>query len=98
MMMKNETGSIELILGPMFSGKSTELQRRLRRHMIAKRKCVAVKYRHDTRSAANEIATHDLRLTEAVPCERIAEIAPMLGEYSVIGIDEGQFFPDVLRS
>lgn len=53
-------GHIQLILGPMFSGKSTELLRRMRRYLCAKHKCVIIKYRHDTRySDESAFATHD---------------------------------------
>jgi thymidine kinase len=53
------TGEIQLILGPMFSGKSTELLRRIRRYTIAKRKCLVIKYKKDTRYSEDSLATHD---------------------------------------
>ncbi len=52
-------GEIQLILGPMFSGKSTELLRRIRRYTVAKRKCLVVKYKQDTRYSQESLATHD---------------------------------------
>jgi thymidine kinase len=55
-----ESGHIELIYGPMFSGKSTELLRRIRRHTIAKRRCLVVKFKHDTRYSEQKMSTHDL--------------------------------------
>ncbi len=94
--MASERGSIELIIGPMFAGKSTELQRRMRRHTIARKSCIGVKYKFDTRYAAEEIATHDHHLIKAFPCTKLEEVQPLLMKYNVIGIDEGQFFPDVI--
>ena len=54
------TGSVELIIGPMFSGKSTELMRKVKRYTIAQKKCLVVNYAKDNRySTENVIATHD---------------------------------------
>lgn len=53
------SGSIELILGPMFSGKTTELLRRMRRHRLADRRVVVIKYVKDTRYHASRCTTHD---------------------------------------
>ena len=52
-------GEIQLILGPMFSGKTTELLRRIRRFQVAKRECVVLKYAKDTRYNVKEASTHD---------------------------------------
>ena len=52
-------GHIELIIGPMFAGKSTELLRRMKRHEVAGNKCLRVKFSEDTRYSADSIATHD---------------------------------------
>ena len=52
-------GSLQLIFGPMFSGKSTELMRRIRRYKIAKRNCVVIKYKADTRYSVEKAVTHD---------------------------------------
>ena len=56
-------GRIEIIMGPMFAGKSTELLRRMKRHEIAGSKCLRIKYAGDTRYSDDSIATHD-RLVE----------------------------------
>ncbi len=95
MIKKEQEGSIELVLGPMFSGKSTELQRRIRRYRFAKKSCIIVKYRLDTRYAKEEVATHDRQLMDAIPALTLAEVYSTLQQFDVIGIDEGQFFPDV---
>lgn len=91
-------GSIELILGPMFSGKTTELFRRIRRYTFANYRCIVIKYRKDQRyAAAGEASTHDQLMLAANPCERLAEAVDEVGGFDVIGIDEGQFFPDLLE-
>ena len=56
----NFKGMIELIIGPMFAGKSTELLRRVRKHEISGKQCLYVKYAADTRYDTTSIATHDL--------------------------------------
>lgn len=92
---KGEHGRLELIYGPMFSGKSTELLRRIRRFNIAKKSCAVVKYKFDTRYADEEMATHDKQLIKAIPATLLVDIYPSLKKYDVVGIDEGQFFSDV---
>jgi hypothetical protein len=52
-------GHIELIIGPMFAGKSTELLRRMKRLEVAGNKCLRVKYSEDTRYSSDKISTHD---------------------------------------
>lgn len=55
-----QPGSIEIIYGPMFSGKSSELLRKIRRFEHAKNKCLVINYLHDNRySQEDEMATHD---------------------------------------
>jgi ABC-type phosphate/phosphonate transport system ATPase subunit len=53
-------GKIEMIIGPMFAGKSTELLRRMNRHKFSGKSCLYVKYVEDTRYCEKSIATHDL--------------------------------------
>lgn len=56
----SEEGYIEVIYGPMFSGKSSELLRKVRRFQHAKKKCLVVNYIHDNRYSAEDVmATHD---------------------------------------
>ena len=56
---KQQKGRIELIMGPMFAGKSTELMRRVRRHNISGKKTLYIKYIADDRYSNECIATHD---------------------------------------
>lgn len=93
---KNMSGQIQMILGPMFSGKSTELIRRLKRLQIAKYKCLTVKYSKDMRYDPNDISTHDqVKLKASIAVNELNPIREMAENYEVIGIDEGQFYPDI---
>lgn len=87
---------MDLIIGPMFSGKSTELLRRIRTHKIAKRNCVLIKPKIDDRYSDNKIVTHDKLERDAIVLEFLADYDPT--EIDVIGIDEGQFFPDLVET
>ncbi|KAM6939705.1 thymidine kinase, cytosolic [Xenentodon cancila] len=90
-------GQIQVIFGPMFSGKSTELMRRVRRFQIAQYKCLVIKYAKDTRYSDTGVATHDKYTMEAVPATSLEAVRPMALQACVIGIDEGQFFPDTVE-
>lgn len=93
---KNFSGSIEVIFGPMFSGKSTELLRRVKRNTIAQKKCLLISYAKDNRySSENVVSTHDKQMMKALKCMTIEEALPHYKDYDVIAIDEGQFFVDV---
>jgi len=89
-------GSIEMIIGPMFAGKSTELLRRVRRLEIAGKKCLHIKYVADTRYDADCITTHDNNKIKALAVKELSEIGDKWQEYEVIAVDEGQFFLDVV--
>ncbi|XP_037349778.1 thymidine kinase, cytosolic isoform X1 [Talpa occidentalis] len=89
-------GQIQVILGPMFSGKSTELMRRVRRFQIAQYKCLVIKYAKDTRYSSN-FSTHDRNTMEALPACLLRDVAQESQAVAVIGIDEGQFFPDIVE-
>lgn len=54
-----QTGRIEMIIGPMFAGKSTELIRRVKRLEISGKRCLTIKYIMDDRYSAESISTHD---------------------------------------
>jgi thymidine kinase len=91
-------GWIEAICGPMFSGKSEELMRRLRRAMIARKRVQVFKPAIDQRFSSDEIVSHnDLRMKSQV-IQRASEILPLLDPRTeVVGIDETNFFgPDLV--
>eukprot|EP01029_Cantina_marsupialis_P023042 TRINITY_DN5690_c0_g2_i1.p1 TRINITY_DN5690_c0_g2~~TRINITY_DN5690_c0_g2_i1.p1 ORF type:complete len:249 (+),score=66.22 TRINITY_DN5690_c0_g2_i1:104-748(+) len=85
------------ILGPMFSGKTSALLSAMRRHRIAKRKCLLIKYSQDCRySDECVVATHDKNMLSAdVSASTLSEVGDMWMDYDVVGVDEGQFFPDL---
>jgi thymidine kinase len=86
-------GSIEVITGSMFSGKSEELIRRVRRAQIARQKVQLFKPRIDTRFSSGEIVSHSEMKMPSQVVERADEILPLVaGDTEVVGIDEGQFF------
>lgn len=89
------TGQVQLILGPMFSGKSTELIRRLKRYQVAKYEVLIIKYAKDVRYDENGISTHDRQTLPAVAATTLQDLTKKAMAYDVIGIDEGQFFPDI---
>eukprot|EP01111_Echinosteliopsis_oligospora_P001232 TRINITY_DN1177_c0_g1_i1.p1 TRINITY_DN1177_c0_g1~~TRINITY_DN1177_c0_g1_i1.p1 ORF type:complete len:190 (-),score=39.83 TRINITY_DN1177_c0_g1_i1:336-905(-) len=88
--------SIQVIMGPMFSGKTTELLRRLRRFTFANKSCVVIKYKKDTRYSEDLLSTHDKQMTPALPTEILADVMEQCKKFDVIGVDEGQFFPDIV--
>ncbi|KAK7072749.1 Thymidine kinase, cytosolic [Halocaridina rubra] len=90
-------GQVQIIFGPMFSGKTTELMRRLKRYQIAKHNCLIIKYAKDVRYDNDGIATHDKQTLPAVSTTVLQDLKEKAEAYSVIGIDEGQFFPDTVE-
>lgn len=86
------TGWIEVICGCMFSGKTEELIRRLRRAQIAKQKVAVFKPKVDNRYSSVNIVTHSDQSLVAKVIEDAEEIFTFMGDAQVIGIDEGQFF------
>ena len=93
-------GRLELITGPMFSGKSEELIRRLKRARIARQRVACFKPDIDLRYHRTAIASHSSQTHEACTVanvERLREaLATQLAEIEVIGIDEAQFFDDAI--
>jgi thymidine kinase len=98
--MNSETGEgkIELILGPMFSGKSTRLIELMRKYVYKAKKTIMVKYFADQRySEKSEVVTHDLIKYDSINCKLLRNSFDTLKQYDVIGIDEGQFFADLVE-
>lgn len=87
------SGWIEVITGSMFSGKSEELIRRIRRAQIARQKVQIFKPRIDSRYASDQIVSHsEMRLPSEVVSSSADIVARVAPETEVVGIDEGQFF------
>ncbi len=88
-----KTGWIEVICGSMFSGKSEELIRRIRRAEIAKQKVQVFKPSIDDRFSTNNVASHSGHFWDAVPVSSAGEIArQVLPDTDVVAVDEVQFF------
>ena len=85
-------GWLEVVCGPMFSGKSEELIRRLRRAEIAGQRALIVKPRIDDRYDIGHVVSHAGAKMRAVAVARADEIPGLANGYDVIGIDEVQFF------
>lgn len=95
--MKQEltfNGSFNLILGSMWSGKTTELVRRYNRYIIGGKKCLMIKYKHDDRYDHTMVVTHNGNKINAVPCGLLMDVNNMINNYDVICIDEVQFYQD----
>jgi thymidine kinase len=91
-------GWIEVICGPMFSGKSEELIRRLRRAMIARKRVVVFKPVIDTRYSADEIVSHAATRLKSLTVNSAGEIASRVDPRAeVVGVDEANFMgPDLV--
>lgn len=96
--MKDFIGSLEVVCGSMFSGKTEELIRRLRRATIAKEKVQVFKPAVDIRYAVEKVTSHAGMDFDAVPVECAADILDHIEpDTQVIGIDEAQFFdPEII--
>ena len=90
------SGIIHLILGPMYSGKTTELLRLYRRYQIAKKNCVIIKYGEDQRYHTNKVVTHDNVQYESLNAILLSGLfkMPSIERADVICIDEIQFYND----
>src|ERR1700754_129269 len=89
-------GSIEVICGSMFSGKTEELIRRLKRARIANLRVEIFKPKLDTRYHEQQIVSHDENAILSTPIESAQTILLLASDVDVVGIDEAQFFDDQL--
>ncbi len=87
-------GKFNLILGCMFSGKTSTLIERYNRYTIGGKKCIMIKYKNDTRYDSEQIVTHDGIKIKALICEYLFEVDNVAQEYDVVCIDEIQFYKD----
>jgi len=94
---KPSGGWIEVICGSMFSGKTEELIRRVRRAQIARQKVQVFKHSLDARYAQREVTSHNGMQWEAVPVESTEQLRSLIEpDTTVVAIDEGQFFDEGL--
>ena len=89
-------GHIEVICGSMFSGKTEELIRRLKRAKIAKQKVEIFKPKLDTRYHEMDVVSHDSNSIHSTPVDSSSQILLMANDVEVVGIDEAQFFDEEL--
>ncbi len=85
-------GWIEVVAGSMFSGKTEELIRRLKRAEIAKQKVEIFKPQVDTRYSEDEVVSHDSNSIHSTPVSSSMNILLLANDIDVVGIDEAQFF------
>ena len=95
--MDLKSGKFELIIGCMFSGKTTELLRRYNRYKIGGKKCLLIKHSSDNRYSDSFISTHDKILKEALSISCLEKVDNLINNYDVIFIDEIQFFKDAIK-
>lgn len=88
----HRAGWIEVICGSMFSGKTEELIRRLKRARIARQRVEIFKPALDQRYSDAEVVSHDENAIPSTPVDTAAQILLLAGDANVIGIDEAQFF------
>jgi thymidine kinase len=90
--VKGKRGSIEVITGSMFSGKTEELIRRLRRAQFAGLKVEIFKPSLDNRYSETRVVSHDDKSIISTPVDNASAILLFAGDVNVVGIDEAQFF------
>ncbi len=96
--MPKDTGWIEIIAGCMFSGKTEELIRRLRRATIAKQRVMIFKPKIDNRYSSSDIVSHSEQSLPSILIEDINDVLEYSKDANVIGIDEAQFFTnDIIK-
>ena len=91
-----KTGCVEVICGSMFSGKTEELIRRLKRAQFANQKIEIFKPAVDTRYSVEDVVSHDLHKIRCRPVKYPGEMLDIAPDIQVVGIDEAQFYDDTL--
>lgn len=94
--LTQQQGRIEVICGSMFSGKTEELIRRLKRARIARQRVEIYKPAIDTRYSDNDVVSHDANSIPSTPVESARSILLMASNAQVVGIDEAQFFDNAI--
>ena len=91
-----KAGSIEVICGSMFSGKTEELIRRMKRAQFAKQKVEIYKPCIDVRYSEDQVVSHDAHSIPSTPIDSPASMLLLSSDVEVVGIDEAQFFDETL--
>ena len=92
----NNIGWIEVICGSMFSGKTEELLRRVKRAKLAKQKIKIFKPKQDVRYSKKKVTSHDNNSIKSKPIDSPSKILDVAEKFDVIGIDEAQFFDETI--
>ena len=92
----NNIGWIEVICGSMFSGKTEELLRRVKRAKLAKQKTKIFKPKQDVRYSKKKVTSHDNNSIKSKPIDSPSKILDVAEKFDVIGIDEAQFFDETI--
>ena len=85
-------GGIEVVCGSMFSGKTEELIRRMKRAQFAKQRVEIFKPALDVRYSVEDVVSHDRRVIQSTPVDSSQNILLLASDIDVVGIDEAQFF------
>lgn len=92
-------GYLELIFGPMFSGKTTTLISKYKQHKLLDHQICVINYKEDTRYSETELCTHDGSKIDCIQCYELSELwnnpQHNIHNCNIILINEGQFFKDV---
>jgi len=89
-------GKLELIIGNMFSGKTSELIRRINREKSINKRILVINYSLDNRYSSDSVCSHDLTKAKCLKISKLFDIPEgMINDYDSFFIDEGQFFPDL---
>lgn len=94
--MRYRSGRIEVICGSMFSGKTEELIRRLRRAQFAQQQVAVFKPAIDVRYSEEDVVSHEGKTHASIPVEHSSAILLLATEADVVGVDEAQFFDEGL--
>ena len=94
--LTQQQGRIKVICGSMFSGKTEELIRRLKRARIARQRVEIYKPAIDTRYSDNDVVSHEANSIPSTPVESARSILLMASDAQVVGIDEAQFFDNAI--
>jgi len=89
------TGYLKVILGPMFSGKTTELIKIYNSHKACGINVCAINHSSDKRYHTEKLSTHNKHMIESINLEKLSFISPLIAQYDVFVINEGQFFEDL---
>ena len=96
-LMENVSGKLELIIGNMFSGKTSELIRRINKEKSINKRILVINYIDDNRYSTDKIVSHDNIKFDCIKVKLLNEIKVDFNDYDSFFIDEGQFFTDLYQ-